>query len=110
MQTIAELPEFIHRSKKLVSNSERKDIVDYIAAHPKAGIIMSGTGGIRKLRWAREGSGKSNGIRIIYYFHNENFPLFLLTVFGKNEKSNLSKVELNKLSKLVRLLIQSYGE
>jgi hypothetical protein len=110
MQTIVELPEYIRRSEKLLSNSENRNIINYLAAHPKAGDIMTGTGGIRKLRWARKGSGKSSGIRIIYYYHNENIPLFLLTTFGKNEKTNLSKSDRKKLSKFVRLLIKIYGE
>ncbi len=71
---------------------------------------MQGTGGIRKLRWKRAGTGKSSGVRVIYYFYNENYPLFLLTVFGKSEKVNLSQAERNELAKLVRLLLESYGE
>ena len=49
--TIAELPEYIRRAEKLMSASERLDIINYLAAHPKAGDLMEGTGGIRKLRW-----------------------------------------------------------
>lgn len=109
MQTIVELPEFIKRSEKLLSNSENRNIINYLAIHPKAGVLMPGTGGIRKLRWGKEGSGKRGGVRIIYYFHNENIPLFLLTIFGKNEKTNLSKIESNELAKIVRLLVQTYG-
>lgn len=59
------------------------------------------------MRWAREGMGKSGGVRVIYYFHSERLPLYLLTVFGKNEKANLTKAEANALSKLVKLLIQA---
>ena len=69
--------------------------------------MIQGTGGIRKLHWAREDRGKSGGIRVIYYFHNEAMPLFLLTAFGKSEKVNLSKAERNELAKLARLLKQN---
>ena len=69
---------------------------------------MQGTGGVRKLRWARSGSGKSGGIRVIYFFHNENMPLFLLTAFAKNEKENLSKAERSELAVLTRLLVETY--
>jgi len=109
MQTIVELPEFQKKSDKLLSDSERHSIVNYLAAHPAAGDIMQGTGGIRKLRWAAKGKGKSGGVRIIYYFHNESIPLFLLTLFGKGEKSNLTKTERNELSKFVSLIIENYG-
>ena len=109
MQTIVELPEFLRKSEKLLTASQRIDIINYLAAHPAAGDIMQGTGGIRKLRWSAHGRGKSGGIRIIYYYHNESIPLFLLTVFGKGEKANLSKGERNELAKFTSLLIKSYG-
>jgi len=109
MQTIVELPEFLRKSEKLLTASQRIDIINYLAAHPAAGDIMQGTGGIRKLRWSAHGRGKSGGIRIIYYYHNESIPLFLWTVFGKGEKANLSKGERNELAKFTSLLIKNYG-
>lgn len=66
---------------------------------------MEGTGGIRKLRWARQGTGKIGGTRVIYFFHNEKMPLYLLTIYGKGEKDNLTAAERNELSKLVDVLI-----
>jgi len=109
MQTIVELPEFLRKSDKLLSNTERLSIINYLAAHPAAGDIMQGTGGIRKLRWSAQGKGKSGGVRIIYYHHNESMPLFLLTLFGKGEKANLTKSESNDLAKFTSLLIKNYG-
>lgn len=109
MQTIAEMPEFARRSEHLLSGAERRDIIDYLANFPKAGVLIEGAGGIRKLRWSRQGSGKSGGARVIYYFHNERMPLYLLTVFGKGEKVNLSKAERNELAKLVRVLVQTWN-
>ena len=70
---------------------------------------MKGTGGIRKLRWATGGKGKSGGVRVIYYFHNESIPLFLLSLFHKNEKANLSRSERNEFAKLITLLVKNYG-
>ncbi|MCI0653125.1 MAG: type II toxin-antitoxin system RelE/ParE family toxin [Methylococcaceae bacterium] len=70
---------------------------------------MQGTGGIRKFRWSRQSTGKSGGVRVIYYCHNKQMPLYLLTVFGKGEKANLNKTERNELAKLVRLLVQGWN-
>ena len=109
MQTIVELPEFLKKSDKLLSNSERLSIINYLALHPAAGDIMRGTGGIRKLRWSAQSKGKSGGVRIIYYHHNESIPLFLLTLFAKGEKTNLTKAECNELAKFTSLLIKNYG-
>lgn len=104
LTTITELPEYIKRADSLLRESERKDVIDYLSEHPKAGDIMEGTGGIRKLRWGRSNKGKSGGVRVIYYYHDERIPLYLLTMFGKNERANLSKYDRNALAKLVELL------
>ncbi len=110
MITVAELPEYIRRSEKLLSDAERRDVVDYLAIHPKAGDVMEGTGGIRKLRWGRGGRGKSGGVRVVYYFHSEAMPLYLLTLFAKNEQANLSKAERNELAGLVDILVSVWLE
>jgi len=86
MQTIVELPEFQQRRAKLLFELESTGIINYLAAHPTAGSIMQGTGGIRKLRWAAKGKGKSGGVRIIYYYHNKSIPLFLLTLFARESR------------------------
>ncbi|MBC8550065.1 MAG: addiction module toxin RelE [Candidatus Brocadiales bacterium] len=109
MQTVVELPEYLRKIKKLLIKSDSEGIVSYLACHPKAGTIMPGTGGVRKVRGEGHGAGKRGGLRIVYYFHNKNTPLFLLTVFGKNEKTNLTKSERNELAKFVCVLVKSYG-
>jgi len=73
------------------------------------GVIIQNTGGIRKLRWARGGGGKSGGVRVVYYFHSDMMPLYLLTVFGKNEKANISMKEKQILSKLVKELVSFWS-
>ena len=105
MYTVAETPEYLRRADKLLTESERGDVVNYLAAHPKSGDLMQGTGGVRKLRWAKAGRGKSGGLRVIYYVHSEAMPLYLLTVFAKNERANLSKAERNDLADLVETLV-----
>ena len=71
---------------------------------------MPETGGVRKLRWSARGKGKRGGVRVIYYFHSEAFPLFLLTVYAKSQKANLTKAERNDLKKLVPLLVKTYAQ
>jgi len=65
---------------------------------------------VRKLRWGRGGQGKSGGVRVIYYFHSEAMPLYLLTLFAKNERANIIKAERNDLAKLVDVLVQAWME
>jgi mRNA-degrading endonuclease RelE of RelBE toxin-antitoxin system len=104
LATVAETPEYQRCAGRLLSAAERAAIVNFLAARPKAGDLMQGTGGVRKLRWARGGRGKSAGVRVIYYYHSEALPLYLLTVFGKGEKANLGKAERNELAALVAML------
>ncbi|MGC1509907.1 type II toxin-antitoxin system RelE/ParE family toxin [Ketobacter sp.] len=109
MQTIVELPEFQKKASSLLDEAEKASIINYLASHPQSGDLMQGTGGIRKLRWSAQGRGKSGGVRVIYYYHNGAMPLFLLTVFGKGEKANLSKSERNELAKFTIILLKNYG-
>lgn len=110
MQTVAEVPEFIRRSRRLLSETERESLIDFLALRPKAGVLIRGTGGLRKLRWARQGGGKSGGARVIYYYLNESIPLYLLTIFAKGEKSDLSQREKQDLAKLAVLIVRSWKE
>jgi len=110
MLTVAELPSYIRDAEKLLTQSERTDITNYLAAHPKAGDLMEGTGGIRKLRWGRGGQGKSGGVRVVYYFHSDAMPLYLLTLFAKNERANLSKADRHQLRELVDVLVDVWME
>jgi hypothetical protein len=106
MFTIAETAPFQNKISALLTDEERTDLISYLAEHPNAGVLIQDTGGIRKLRWARQGSGKSGGIRVIYYFHNETMPVYLLAAFGKNEKANISAEEKHLLSKVVKELVE----
>jgi len=110
MITVAETTEYARRAKKLLSEQERNDLIAFLAARPEAGDVMEGTGGVRKMRWAREGKGKSGGVRVIYYYHSEGMPLYLLTLYGKSEKDNLTAGERNDLAKLVKLLVVAAGK
>jgi hypothetical protein len=108
--TVAETLPFQRKVSRLLSLEERSELIAYLAEHPSAGVIIQGTGGIRKLRWARKGGGKSGGIRVIYYFHNESMPLYLLAAFGKNEKANLSGEEKQLLAGAVRKLVAAWRQ
>ncbi|WP_124077312.1 hypothetical protein [Pigmentiphaga humi] len=68
LHSIAELPTYIRLADKLLSREERLALIGYLAEHPKAGTILEGAGGVRKLRWRRGGQGKSGGVRVIYYY------------------------------------------
>ena len=108
LQTVVELPEFLRRAKAIMSDAERTALVDFLAANPEAGVSLGG--GLRKARIARPGGGKSGGYRTVHVFGGRDMPLFLLTVFAKNEKDNLSKKEQAELVALSKALIARYGD
>ena len=107
LQTVVETPEFLRRAKAIMAEDERAALVDFIAATPEAGVSLGG--GLRKVRFARPGGGKSGGYRTVYVFGGAQVPIFLVTVFAKNEKDNLSKAELAELVALSKVLIAQYG-
>ncbi len=108
--TVVETAEFTSRAKRRMSAKEVEAVIDWVAAEPLSGDLIQGAGGLRKLRFAVDGKGKSGSVRIIYYYYNESIPVFLITVFAKKEKDNLTKAERNMLAKVVRILRDSYGE
>jgi hypothetical protein len=93
-----------------VTGAEREDMVSIIASNPMSGDEIPGSGGYRKVRFAGKGKGKSGGYRIITFYSGKNVPIFLITVFGKGMKANLSKAEVNALSAMSKKLIGTYAK
>jgi hypothetical protein len=100
MHTVVETSVYLREASKLLSDAERKRVVSTIAKDPEIGDLIAGTGGFRKIRIALQGGGKSGGFRVIYYFCDETMPVFLMQIYAKNEKANLSAAEKNQLKKL----------
>ncbi|MDR3750163.1 MAG: type II toxin-antitoxin system RelE/ParE family toxin [Terracidiphilus sp.] len=90
MLTVVETSAFARRAEKLLSIDEHEELVFYLALHPQSGDEIPGTGGVRKMRFAARGKGKSGGVRVIYYFFDEENPLYVIFLYGKNEQANLT--------------------
>jgi hypothetical protein len=109
MRTVVETKAYIGAAKGAgMSEVEMVGVVDAVAADPEAGAIMQGCGGARKFRYAKPGKGKSGSYRIVTYCGGEKLPVFLITVFDKGEKSNLSDSEKNAVAKLTKKLRDEY--
>ena len=106
--TIVELPEFQRRAKGLLSEDERAELITFVAANPETGVSLGG--GIRKFRFARDGGGKSGGFRVVHLYHAGAGPVFLLTIFTKNEKPSLTKTETATLIALGQQIATIYGK
>jgi len=108
MHSVVETVPYLAEAERLFSADERDAIVDMIANDPQCGVVMPGTGGVRKVRVAASGRGKRGGARVIYLFGGSDIPTFLLAVFAKNEKENLSQAERNRLKTSTVALLQTY--
>ena len=90
-----------------MAEDERNAAIDLVSTDPEAGDVMQGTGGVCKARLAGRGKGKSGGYRIVWYFGGGDIPVFLLTVFGKGEKANLTQGERNAMRQVTADLRES---
>ncbi len=108
--TIAETLQYQRKAKRLLSIVEQSELITHLSINPKTGTLIKDTGGIRKLRWSKGRRGKSAGVRVIYYYHSEIMPLYLLTIFGKNERATLSQQEKHMLAKAVKQLVKYWSE
>ncbi|WP_158931131.1 type II toxin-antitoxin system RelE/ParE family toxin [Acidisphaera sp. S103] len=109
MHTVCETHSFQRAAKDAgMSTDEITDLINYLAVNPMAGDEMAGTGGCRKLRVAGRGKGKSGGYRTITFYSGQMMPVFLITVFSKGEKANLTKAECNQLALLTQTIVSEY--
>ncbi len=101
MQTVMETLIFTRKADALLSARERTDLITLLAWNPLAGDVIQGTGGVRKLRFAGGGRGKRGAFRVIYYVLTDELPIVAITLYGKNEKSDLTSVERDGARRIV---------
>ncbi|MDF0506552.1 type II toxin-antitoxin system RelE/ParE family toxin [Burkholderia cenocepacia] len=101
MYTIIETQEFQEFAAEIWRDSEREEFINWIANNPLAGDVIPGTGGLRKVRWARAGMGKRGGARVIYYNVLDDGEIWLLIAYSKAKHDNLSTKLLNQLREAI---------
>ena len=106
LQTVVETPALLSAAKGVLSDEERVAIVNAIAANPAAGVSLGG--GLRKVRVPLAGRGNSGGARVVVLYAGDDVPPFLLTVFAKNERSNLTASEQAELVTLAKSMVAAY--
>jgi hypothetical protein len=109
MHTVARLHSFDSAAKHAgLSEDEIIDLIDFLAENPEAGDELAGTGGCRKIRVAGRGKGKRGGYRTVTFYSGEAMPVFLVTVFGKGQKSTLTPKESAQLKVITKQIVQEY--
>ena len=111
MQTVIETPAYLASAdEEGLTESERAAIASALARNPAVGDLMPGTGGARKVRFSGRGKGKSGGYRVITFYGGEDIPVFLLDVYGKGSRANLSKAARNELRTVLTALPRAWRE
>ncbi len=109
MHTLVPIGTFEEKARKLLGNAGFDDLLEFLARRPKAGRIIQGTGGLRKVRFARPGKGKSGGARVIYYYHNDTKPILLLLIYAKANQDNLTDAQEAQVKKNVNAILDEYS-
>jgi hypothetical protein len=107
--TVVELPVFLRQAAAVWNEADRSEFVDHIARNAEAGDLIPDTGGVRKIRWQRRGMGKRGGVRVVYFYHNQQMPLFLLLVYAKSQRVDMTADEKKIVRAMAMTLKRSYG-
>jgi hypothetical protein len=91
-----------------VTPGEQDAVIDLVAYEPACGDLIPGTGGLRKVRIGRGGAGKRGGARVVYYFHDSDMPIYLLALYAKNEKGDLTPTEKKEFARLVKEIARQW--
>ncbi|MHB8155023.1 MAG: type II toxin-antitoxin system RelE/ParE family toxin [Candidatus Omnitrophota bacterium] len=99
---IIENSVFTRRIKEVLSDDEYGKLQQMLVIDPGAGVVIPGSGGLRKLRWAVPGKGKSGGLRIIYYWYIDEAIIYMLFVYKKSEQGDLTNKQIKMLKEYVK--------
>ena len=95
---------FLRQAEDVWEDAEREAFVNFIAWNPETGDVIPETGGVRKVRWSRSGTGRRGGARVIYFYHNADRPVYLLMVYAKARREDLTPDEKKTVRKLAAVL------
>ena len=104
--SVIEFAGYRRRASELLTAGQRDAVIDLVAYEPTCGDIIPGSGGLRKVRIGRDGIGKRGGTRVVYYFYNQDFPILLLALYAKNEKSDLTTAERREFAASMREIVR----
>ncbi len=98
------LPSYVRSAKGIVADSEQRNLEHALLANPEAGATIAGTGGVRKIRLAAPGRGKSGGVRVIYFYRPAKLRIYLILAYPKNARESISDSEKRRIRTLTAAL------
>jgi len=105
---IVEVGSFAADAGDILSAHEIEEMKQELACLRQLGSVIEGTGGLRKFRFGAKGKGKRGGARVLYYYGGDHMPIFLIAIYPKSEKENISAAEKKAIKKLINCLIEEY--
>ena len=102
MYSFIETKLFSRLVAKYLSDEEYLGLQGFLLLYPEAGKVVPGSGGLRKVRWAMSGKGKSGGVRVIYYLKRQDDEIWLLTIYSKSETENIPAHILRKIAEEIQ--------
>jgi hypothetical protein len=108
MHAVVETPRYEADAQRLFSATEREAVVDLVSNDPRCGVVVPGSGGVRKVRVGFGGRGKRGGARVLYVYGGDDLPVFLLAAFAKNEKDDLSPADRARMAKAISTILADY--
>ena len=93
---ILAIPSFSRAAAKLLSPKEKAYMIELLEMNPQLGVVEPGTGGARKIRLPRIGSGKSGGYRVIYFYHSAESQLWLLDIYAKSDQTSTDRKKIRR--------------
>ncbi len=103
---VLRLAIFNKRTKKLFSEAEIEELVEYLSQNPEKGSVIPSMGGLRKLRWSLDNQGKRGGSRVIYYYHSPEGLILLFSAYAKNQQEDMDAAE----KKMLKAVLEEYFE
>jgi hypothetical protein len=97
MITFIETAVFARAREQYLDDFEFAELQQFLIRHPDAGVVVPGSGGVRKLRWALPGRGRRGGARVLYVLANDQGEIWLLVMYGKNVRENIAPETLRRL-------------
>src|SRR5215831_12378041 len=105
---VVELNDFARDARRIFTEAEIAEMLQHFGMFRQLGVVIQGTGGLRKARWSAGGKGKRSGARVIYYYGGDHMPIFMIAIYTKSERADMTSPEKKAAAKLVKHLQEQW--